>query len=80
MTLCAEAKFALAIAVVALDATAVLKAPAVPSTSPLASKLNTASNLSRSLATEPASVEAVVVILLANASATPVISPFVNAN
>ena len=77
VTDCADARAAFAIAAFALDVTAVDRTPFVPSTSPLESKLNTASNLSKSAATDPAADVAVVVIDVANASATEVISPLV---
>ena len=80
VTDCAEAKDAFAIAVLALVVIAVDKEPTVPSTSPLALKLNTASSLSRSLATAPAASLAAVVILVDKASDTPVILGPVKAN
>ena len=69
----AEAKLAVAIAELACDVTAVDNTPCIPVTFLFASCVNTASSLSKSVATAVVAVLTVEVICVDNASATPVI-------
>ena len=80
VTDCAVAKLAFAIAALAFVVTAVDKTPVIPVTSPLLACENTASSLSKSLATDPAADVAVLLMLVDNAPATPVISVPENVN
>ena len=82
VTEAAEASDALVIAVFALVFTAVARLPpgVIPSTSPLLSKLNTASSLSKSLATAPVAEVTVLLTLVDKAPAIPVISAPENVN